>query len=146
MIRIFLNIFFNEVVYIPIWLHERFHPNEPYEKDSYAIKNRHDVIQSQFWISFFMDTSFVITYYVNSNGIVKEKNRDLFLMIIFALFVFYLSVLLVKYMKRTKYVENLMDKYFTYSKGYRKCMGYFWLVKYVLLVLSPFIFGYIFIA
>lgn len=146
MIKFILNLFFDEVVYVPIWLHERFHPDEPYEKDSLAIKNRHDVIQTQFYISFLFDTSFFVISYANNHGFVKDSDRDLVICIAYGCFVWLLSMLLIRFLKRTGYVENLMDKYFTYSVVRRKNMGYVWIAKFILLVFNPIILAVVLFA
>ena len=139
MIDKLLNLFFDEIVYVPIWLHEKFHQGEDYVKDDFSIKNRYDVIQTQFYINFLFDTAFFVIFYFNNHGYVKNPDRDLLICIAYGSFVWLLSYVFVRFLKRRYYVEKLMDKYFTYSDGYRKWMSYVWFLKYVLLVLNPFI-------
>ena len=134
------DFFFDEIVFVPIMLHEVFHKDSTYDGDASAIANRYDVIQLAFFYNVTLTLGVILGMCVRANKLnLKDSELNYICGWFLAGVIYLLSHFLVKKLKKKRYVQGLMDIYFSYSDGYKSSMSFIWYVKYFLLFLPPII-------
>lgn len=131
---------FDEVVFVPINLHEIFVKDEPYEGGALAINNRYDVIQLLFFMNFVFIVCVPFFIYARIHRFyMLESSPSTLLGLLVCGVGYVISRIMIKHLRNRKYVQNLMKEYFSFSEDYKRRKCVVWYVKLFFVFTLPLI-------